>query len=147
MDVSVWIRLYDELALSTEKQYVLSFDAYADEEKEIETNTIPQLNGWIALIILAIIFAPIFANLAKGLESHTVWHYIVLLMPIFMVLIGYIIVLISEFNKGSQWKSFSTALNRMLLVYKGKEVHENKYETISSEEPTVEAVRNVNSAL
>lgn len=111
-------------------------------KKEIETNTIPQLNGWIALIILAIIFAPIFVNLAKGLESHPVWHYIVLLMPIFMVLIGYIIVLISEFNKGSQLKSFSTALNRMLLVYKGKEVHENKYETISSEEPTVEEFRN-----
>lgn len=111
-------------------------------KKEIETNTIPQLNGWIALIILAIIFAPIFVNLAKGLESHTAWHYIVLLIPIFMVLIGYIIVLISEFNKGSQWKSFSTALNRMLLVYKGKEVHENKYETISSEEPTVEEFRN-----
>lgn len=111
-------------------------------KKEIETNTIPQLNGWIALIILAIIFAPIFVNLAKGLESHPVWHCIVLLMPIFMVLIGYIIVLISEFNKGSQLKSFSTALNRMLLVYKGKEVHENKYETISSEEPTVEEFRN-----
>lgn len=111
-------------------------------KKEIETNTIPQLNGWIALIILAIIFAPIFVNLAKGLDSHPVLHYIVLLMPISMVLIGYIIVLISEFKKGSQRKSFSTALNRMLLVYKGKEVHENKYETISSEEPTVEEFRN-----
>lgn len=111
-------------------------------KKEIETNTIPQLNGWIALIILAIIFAPIFVNLAKGIENHPFWQYLVLLMPIFMVVIGYIVVLISEFKKGCIWKSFPNALNRMLLVYKGKEVHENKYETISSEEPTVEEFRN-----
>ena len=32
----------DELALSTEKQYVLSFDAYADEEKEIEVKAAGQ---------------------------------------------------------------------------------------------------------
>lgn len=111
-------------------------------KKEVETDTIPQLNGWIALIILAIIFAPIFVNLAKGLEEHPVWQYIVLLIPLLMVVIGYIVVVILEIRKGKEWKSFATALKRMLLVYKGKEVHENKFETISSEEPTVEEFRN-----
>lgn len=111
-------------------------------KKDIETNIKPQLNGWIALIILAIIFAPIFVNLAKGLESHPVWYYIVLLIPLFMIVIGYCVVVISELRKECRWKSFPNALNRMLLVYKGKDVHENKYETISSEEPTVEEFRN-----
>lgn len=111
-------------------------------KKEVETDTIPQLCRWIILIILAIVFAPICTNLAKGFENIKWLSIVFLLIPILMILIGYFIAVYKEHKRKGEGSCWDRALSNMLRLYKGKEVHENKFETISSEEPTVEEFRN-----
>lgn len=105
-------------------------------KSDVETNVVPQLNIWFAVFILIVVITPIITNIAKSI-SCLFWKCVVASIP--LLVIG--AVLAYKYRKSNSQKGFKArlqdTLSEMLRIYKGKEVNEHKYQTISSEEPTV----------
>lgn len=105
-------------------------------KSDVETNVVPQLNIWFAVFILIVVITPIITNIAESI-SCLFWKCVVASIP--LLVIG--AVLAYKYRKSNSQKGFKArlqdTLSEMLRIYKGKEVNEHKYQTISSEEPTV----------